>query len=258
MSLNLENKTVCIVSYAFYMYNKNLGKIIDSYDFVLRINNGIHNLNSNDFGEKNTIASFSMSKGKTGIVEQTYKVIFKKKKNFLNICKEYGFLYVIGIINDLEDEYWKNFLIDNKNIYDCITKFNKNYSYLKIMGLTCGLHSIIFILKNKPEKLFICGFDFSLNLHPDYAKFYPIPSNLNKSYEEIQKNWHSSVFERYLLKKLYLNYNFLVDNELQKILDKINTENFDNNVFYAIFKGKLEFNYIYKEAFDIIREYIDS
>jgi hypothetical protein len=255
--MNIKEKDVCIVSYAKHMYNKSLGPIIDSHDTVIRINNGIHKLNVSDFGEKNSIASFTISTIKLGIVEDTYFKLFNQQKNFLQICKEYNFQNVMGFINELENEYWQNFLSLNKPIYNCVTKFNENYNFLNSMGLTCGLSTIIFTLKQKPKNLFICGFDFTMSMHPDYSTYYPIQERIGKTYDEIQKNWHSTKFEKYLLKKLFLKYKFKVDEELDNILQSVNIEELDDDVYDAVFKDKLKYKFGYKESFNKIIDYIN-
>ena len=47
-NLDLKEKSVCLVSYASYMYDKKYGSVIDSNDVVVRINNGLNILNEID------------------------------------------------------------------------------------------------------------------------------------------------------------------------------------------------------------------
>lgn len=255
--MDLKGKDVCIVSYARHMHKKNLGALIDSHDSVIRINNGIHTLNVSDFGRKNSIASFTVSTVKLGIVEDAYFKLFNEKKGFLQICKEYGFNHVMGFVNELENEHWERYLKTNRHLYDCVTKFNENYIFLEPMGLTCGLSTIIFTLKQRPENLFVCGFDFTMSMHPDYTGFYPIQERIGKSYDDIQKNWHSTVFEKYLLKKLHLKFRFRIDEELDGILETVDSDALEDRVYEAVFKDRLHYKFSYRESFDKIVEYLN-
>jgi len=80
--MSLSNKSVCVVSYAKYMENKKMGKIIDSYDKVVRINNGINIPKDlyDDFGSKKDIYAGSFCGGKNNFILKTYCYLNKKKR----------------------------------------------------------------------------------------------------------------------------------------------------------------------------------
>jgi hypothetical protein len=255
--MDIKDREVCIVSYAGYMANRRMGTFIDSHETVIRINNGIHPLNVSDFGEKNSIASFTISTVKLGIVEDTYFRRHNQRKDFLQICKEYGFNHVMGFVNELENEHWEAFLTRNRPIYDCVTKFNGRYPFLEAMGLTTGLSTIIFSLKQNPRRLFICGFDFTMSMHPDYSVYYPIQERIGKSYDDVQKNWHSTRLEMYLLKKIHSTYGFHVDENLGRTLESFDAHALEAEVHEAVFKNRLHYRYGYREIFEKIRKYID-
>jgi len=251
--MNLKKYKVCIVSYAKYMENKPIGHIIDKYDKVVRINNGVNITDKKCFGSKNDIFSSSFSDNKLTMIVNTY--------NHLNNT---NFKRVYNVINDLKIE---NVLInhDNPDFFNVIKKnckqFNLNLLFdpkknLKL-PITSGLQAIIQILYLKPKELFICGFDFTMYFHKDYEKFYRMfksekADRLNKTYDE-QNIDHSTNFEKYILKKLWKKYNFKVDEFLEEILKKYEIKDKDN-----IILTQRNVNIKYIDAYNQIIKLLDS
>jgi len=234
--MDLRDKRVCIVSYAKYMEKKKFGKIIDSYDVVVRVNNGVNIVDRKYFGTKTDIFSGSFYESKMKMIVTTWRYLNKdetKKTKKMNI---YEFLKMIGI----------NYIfINNRNGNSKETEENAIKSGLKIMVdqkintniyLTTGLQAIIQLLYLKPKELMVIGFDFTMNFFKDYENFYRMfksvhSDRLNKSFEEIKGMGHSTIFEKYILKKLWLKYKFNVDPFLKDILNNFDITNLDENTF---------------------------
>ena len=259
--INLKDKNVCIVSYALYMKDKKLGNYIDTFDDIVRINIGIKSVNIEDFGTKTTIGSFSVSKSKIHSIEKT----FNKNTNILDILDNLNIKYFVGLsIKVHEINYFQNYFFKIKNSVKqiLISDYNKY-----VFGITSGLKTIIYILQCKPKKLYICGFDFSINIYEDYKKIHVnqstqpdiIINNViqKKRYEDVRENWHSSDFELYIFKKLYMKYNFEVDDCLKKIINDLDITQSDNNIFKATFEN-INVNYIYIDKFNYICNLIDN
>jgi hypothetical protein len=272
INLDLSDKNVAIVGYASYMKNKNLGLYIDSFDEVVKINIGIYPINNKDLGNKVSIASFSMSKNKIYSVLNIFNELNtnnKKYNNIHDIFIDYNIKYILGMgVKNYEIDYWKkNLKINNENNIMYIIDFDyKTYINNYLFGLTSGLKTIIYILKCKPKKIYICGFDFSMNIYNDFKEFHANMKNkdiLNLSYEEWSNNnnnnnnWHSTYIERYILKKLFLKYNFEIDEDLHIILLSIDEDDCDNNIFKCSFYN-IDKEIMYLDLFNNICNLIDN
>ncbi len=229
-TLDLSDKSICIVCYAGYMYNKSYGTLIDSHDVVCRVNNGINILNINDFGKFTEICVFSFAGGKMKLVRETYNEINNVKYNIADIIKSKELLCISRTKKTTIEES-----IYNKEL---------------IVGLTTGLQAILLILSLKPKSLYITGLSFNNDVYPGYDYFsykYKKKSFDRKgmSYSDWQQK-HSELFEKYIIKKLLeKNINVSTDNEMKEILSNINTSELDNN---------LRFDKKFIEYFNILEE----
>ena len=91
--MSLKNQNVCVISYAKYMNGKKMGKIIDSFDKVVCINNGINidKKDIEDFGKKTDIYAGSFCGGKNCFITKTYNYLNKTKEKInifgvLHLC----------------------------------------------------------------------------------------------------------------------------------------------------------------------------
>lgn len=236
-NFNLNNKSVCIVSYAAYMKNKKYGNIIDSHDVVVRINNAFNILNYEDFGKYTDIVYIYFADGKLNLITNTYNNINNTNYNIDQIFKKHKLLCITS----------------NKN-YISYTSYNVYYGNIKIYGLTSGIMALIIIAKLKPKSLYLTGFSFNNFIYPDYeiyAHKYKklMASRLNKTYSEWNSP-HSELFEKYLVKKIInTNDNYKVDNEMINILNDIDINNLNNNIYY---------DKTFLENFNIIYDFINS
>lgn len=231
--MSLEGKRVCIVSYAKYMEEKKFGKIIDSYDKVVRVNNGVNIPDKKHFGSKTDIFSANFFGGKNGVIIKTW--------NYLNKTNE-----KVTIFEVIQRLNIKDILINNKNSPSTEPIFRAKKSGLNVLvdpsinsrlPITTGMQAIIQLLYLKPKELMIIGFDFTMNLHKDYEEFYKmfrkaerVESRLNKTYDECPDIKHSTIFEKYLLKKLWQQYKLNVDPFLLKILKNFDITGLDDKV----------------------------
>lgn len=229
-TLDLLDKSVCIVCYAGYMYNKSYGNIIDSHDVVCRVNNGINILNTNDFGKFTEICVFSFAGGKMKLIRETYNEINNVKYNIAEIIKSKELLCISRTKKNIVEES-----IYNKEL---------------IVGLTTGIQAILLILSLKPKSLYITGLSFNNDVYPGYDYFsykYKRKAFYRKgmSYSDWQQK-HCELFEKYIIKKiLEKNINITIDNEMKDILSNINTTELDNN---------LRFDKKFIDYFNIIEE----
>jgi len=266
-----KNKSVCIVGYAKYMEKLNLGNYIDSFDEVTRINIGLYPINKDDLGSKTTIGSFSLSLNKIISVINIFNKLCRTQKTYstlTDICINNNINYIFCLGST--PEYYlkcKNIVdYNNKNINYIIDYNYKTHINEYFFGLTTGLKTIIFLLSCKPKHLYICGFNFSMNIYNDYIKYHNAykDNNANKNYSNLtyeewgkDKNWHSTKIEIYLLAKFYKKYNFEVDNILKNLLTNIDYDIYDNNIFNFNFYN-IEKKHIYIELFNNLCKFIDN
>jgi len=333
--LNLKGQSICITSYSKSMEKSGLGKKIDSYDQVVRINNGVNILNTKDLGSKCDIFACSFLGGKIKFIENCYedindlidndvrkekvksihskykikndyweylvpkvnhelskikgekgdktmkqikkekekppkkdlvkniikKELIKKLYNQYNGTVDKSILKkklrnTISICDILLEKQVKNILIftNNKENYDedelnCYSKYykiivqNPNNPIIYYM-VTTGLCTIITILQAKPKNLFICGFDFTMYLYNGYDDLYKkyrggYTDRLNKTYEEYQDDYHSTIFEKYVLKKLWKKYNFEIDEKMINMLNEIKEDELDGKIFKKVLKENM-------------------
>lgn len=146
------------------------------------------------------------------------------------------------IFTNNKDNYDEKELMTYSKFYKIIVQ-NPNNPIIYYM-VTTGLCTIITILQSKPKSLFICGFDFTMYLYNGYDDLYKkyrggYTDRLNKTYEEYQDDYHSTIFEKYILKKLWKVYKFEIDEKLEKLLNEIRENELDEQIFRKILKGKL-------------------
>ena len=263
--IDLRNLSVCIVGNAAYMKNKKMGKHIDTFDRVARINLGINIINVDDFGCKTHMAMVALSNGKIESIVNCYENIYEnnriKKHDIISVCKSRKIEYLIAVsvcVNSNERMRWLDHFskvsadelkyVINSDIYD---------KYL--FGITSGISSIIYILSCKPKSVYICGFSCKLDIHTDYKKYHMSFSKraMNGTYDDQQKNWHSTKFELYILKNLFLKYKFETDDVMCNMLNNIDTSSMNNDMYIGKFKG-IHVEYKYENKMKDIYKLIDN
>ena len=210
----IENKKIIIVGPAGYLQGKGLGKYIDSFDIVVRINHAIPILNKIDYGARTDVLYHILSRrGKDGIHKKyiTEEEIKEWKKN-----------KVVWLISRHDDrskriQALKHYL--NGNV-DWITIKSNFYNKLKKetgKAPNTGILTIMHILSLKPKTVNVIGFDFYKS--GVYEKYGDIKDNENAGV--VNAVWHD-VEEQiiYLKKILQENDNLIIDDYFKDVIYK--------------------------------------
>ena len=188
----ITDKNVALVGPSSFLDNKNMGKLIDSFDIVIKINR-FEDLLPNDHGKKVDILfhNFSLAVPDKSIANRNTKLIVttrsfsderrrkkkKQKENITNSIKINKIPHELYPVEELTEDI-ENFITYDKT---------KKTAGLWIIGL---LFSKINIIK----QLGIFGIDFLFN---DYNKKYN-PEN--------DTTCHNMKLELSLFKKIFQNY----------------------------------------------------
>ena len=211
----LENKKVCLVGPAEYVDKEfhNHGKIIDSFDIVIRINNFINTDESlyNNYGKRMDVLITSLWHD----FRNTY--CHKESYSEENIDKPLLIYYQNGRLKKL----FISFFLTNDNITICEQPKRNLDELLKLIkNPTTGMIAVFECLKCSPEELYITGFTFGGDKkHKSYVdKYYKFWTPEKKLVNE--KGFagiHNVSSEFDLIKKLIKNNkNFVLDPYLRK------------------------------------------
>jgi hypothetical protein len=184
---NIKGKRVCICGPAKSNEGKNLGKLIDNYDLVCRINFRLPFNQKNDYGEKCDIIFTGLHRILVKSVRDDLIKYNEKKSKYYNLMKNTNYIYFVNQVNDTKfrnkpykhsdispDDSWRIFQkkfnndkikygVINFNIIDkCKNYINKNFNTIDSNSpiTNSGLHAILILLKHEPKELFITGFNF--------------------------------------------------------------------------------------------------
>ena len=229
----IKNKRIIIVGPSITVQECNLGKFINDFDIIVRLNKSLpipkkmypHIGNRTDilYNSLNTIDYPG---------ENNFNPHFLKKNNVIYLRCPYP--PISPFTRDI-----KSFYIKNKNIID-FGHINTNY-YMKLEnGLGTrpytGTCAIVDLLKYDIKELFVMGIDFYTYKHSFYYR--------NVSENKLRKLRNNSIHRRTpqinLLKRFYLLDNRLV---VDNILDEILLEKYDS-LFYGI-KNNIDFETVF-------------
>ena len=163
----LEGRSVALVGPASYLLDLNIGKLIDSYDIVVRVNRGLDIINQ--YHEK-------VGK-KTDIL---YNCGIKSPDNGgdlnINFYKSHGVRWISTIPksdyngncydNSLHDMVDKNFIKEAKLNFNFHLMDWHCYSYVNKQAkcrANTGFSAIFDLLNHNPSEIFICGYSFYLD-----------------------------------------------------------------------------------------------
>lgn len=215
----ITGKNVCVVSYSSGMLNKKRGALIDSFDTIVRVNNGIVILNKADFGSRTDVFSTVGYPGKLKLIKNSYNEFYKTKYVIpLDMLKSLKIPIISQGWGDLPPKLLASYLEFDKKLY------------------TTGITTIMHVVSLKPKKLFITGFSFSNHLYPGYDTFFKkyktisIP-RLGKEFSEQEGCLHNKQLELYITKRMSIDYTdieFQFDEELQQLLN--DTPSFDDQL----------------------------
>tara|TARA_B110000305_G_C19346842_1_gene592183 strand:- start:155 stop:787 length:633 start_codon:yes stop_codon:yes gene_type:complete len=182
----IKNKNIAFVGPSSSLLGKNLGKLIDSYDIVIKLNN-FHKLSSEDYGNKVDILFYNFYKSTpdNSIKEHNTKFIMAShsfdnhrdnlyhfKQSQIQNCEIHHELFLHNSI----DEYFVNLLKSKP-------------------WKTSGFNVMCLLLNNlnNIHSLTLFGIDFN---------YY----SYNKNYRDIGVVGHDMKHERELFKKMYFKF----------------------------------------------------
>ena len=154
----LTNNRVIIVGPANNLISSNLGKFIDSYDIVCRINSSyiISNELEKDYGKRCDI----LFNGCNTLL----LCVLNRHKKYLKNCKL--------VINPSSKIHNQDYILTKKSVYENYQDINLNIPFYQVenkyernmteKGLNTGLCSLDFLLNNELDikELYVCGFSF--------------------------------------------------------------------------------------------------
>ncbi len=223
-----KNKSVVMVGPSSYLEGSKMGRIIDSFDVVVRINNIHDNFNeslNNDFGKRTDVVYFD------GSIDDNRLESYLRVRPKLLICSypetEWFFSERCSSSIDRVQNLFRTEIID-QNLYSKL-KHDLD-SNLKVRP-NSGLSGIVDLLNKKLKKLYVTGIDFYRNSyashHPDYG---------NSSLEKVKSifrggdngDCHDINKQFMYFKRLFLkNKKLEVDKTLNKYLTDSKYENVD-------------------------------
>jgi len=190
-----ENKRVAIVGPSPHILGKNLGKIIDGYDIVCRVNNIPGKELSKDYGGKTDVLFFNCA---TRLVDNFVKDFTENKKGenlkmiICPVIKSAGDENVRSFRIGQKGKVEENFKIINKLVWGGKLKFSwigvENYRiFYDIMGGIepySGVIGLSMILLSQPKELFITGYSFYDQGKTAREVYFDSHGKLNTGYHE--------------------------------------------------------------------------
>jgi hypothetical protein len=260
----IKDKNVIIVGPSPWMNGKKLGKEIDKYDIVVRLNHGMDLCSSNpeDFGTKTDVIFINQ------MMRRHYKnelpkewlnvpyliILYQRCMNIFNfhfrqgskmkcnLCKSY--IEKVHLI----DIHPKDGIVHYKCLNNCDPIKEKHIKiymdefreYFDEMDFVIGLRAVLYLLLFKPKKISVYGFDFynAIKNNKNYSRndiYTPNYKILNGSIEnhkndEINHKDHDNK-QLNLFKKLYEKVNQSNSIDIAKI-------NIDENLFNILYPNK--------------------
>ena len=211
-----HNKKVVIVSGSPYLINKNKGSIIDSYDIVVRINQGLNLTKcSNDYGSKTDILYHCLCQSETngGIIN---KDVYNKVKLII------GTIPPLTKIDGEKISFPEGYLDKYKILPDFI---NDKFSYVNYdeyinleNNIGCrpytGIVALNNIIKYKPSELYITGFTCGKDGNNSICR------NNNYNGFHNKGNHNGFLIYKFMKKLIFDNLNFIkLDEELLDVLN---------------------------------------
>lgn len=207
LSKLIENKKVVLVGPAQYLVGKNLGKVINEYDTVCRVNYMAPGNFTADYGDRTDIMFYNCSTVSLGQMKKH----FKDYPGFTENLQ----LVVCPSIKVLGPEKWQEWDLDyvSQTVanFKSINTHNKDFYWIGIGNYRClfdmikcqepnsGMLAILMILKHNPKELFITGFTFYASKHDTYFKGYATRAPNWKGYSGHPQPDQIDFFRSYVL-----------------------------------------------------------
>jgi hypothetical protein len=221
LSKLIENKRIVLVGPAQYLVGKGLGKVINGYDTVCRVNYMAPSSFTKDFGNRSDIMFYNCSTGSLAQMKQHFNDYPNYTKNLkLVVCpcikilgpekwREWGPDFVSPTVANFES-------INEHNLEFCpvgVGNYNHLFDMVKCHEPNSGVLAMLMILKHNPKELFVTGFTFYKNKHDTYFKGYATRSPDWKGVSGHPQGDQKKFFRNYILSQ-----GTKVDSYLNKLL----------------------------------------
>jgi hypothetical protein len=225
----VKNKSIVIIGPSPSLLEKENGKLIDSYDIVIRVKKGypIKDHLKKNLGEKLDILCTHLKLSQNNLDQESLKQIYKSE------CRLIYMPYPITVdpfkrfYNNFVP-YYKNFLMENNKLLNRMIEvdtgqeeiYNKHSKKMNTTPTT-GIAMILDLLECDYKELFITGFTFRLD---GYYEDYKTKEEDKESYIRtfVTRQIHNTNNEANYLKPLLLNKNNIkLDDKLKSILENI-------------------------------------
>ncbi len=220
---HFENKKIALVGPSPHLIGKNLGKFIDNFDLVIRINElGVVKEMESDYGSRTDIAFLTLSEEAVEIyLHMKKEVNFENLKLIIHPRHEYNYNPISQLQgSDNVNDYFNqlNLEIDFKHIEE--PTFEERCSIFKCFPGTGSL-AIFELLRYNFSELYICGFSFYTTKYrysPKGMEYFRIPKK-NQHKHNYRQAGHDTRQEIKALRQLIKNQkNIKGDSLFNKII----------------------------------------
>lgn len=200
----LDNKRVVLVGPSPHLINKNMGKFIDSFDTVVRVNElGVSQKYFNDYGSRTDISFLSISEQSISFYKEMLKRIdIDNLKLIVSPRDKYNFNPINNSLTKEVKTYYQQLNIDVPFYQISKPDFNKKYELFGCNPST-GALTIYELLISNLKELYICGFSFYLTKYryqPERMELWKVPKQ-NQHGHNIRISGHDTRKEIAFLKK---------------------------------------------------------
>lgn len=211
---SLVGKKVIVVGPAGYLEGKGLGKWIDSFDIVVRINHAIPILNTEDYGSRTDILYHILSH--RGVEDQHKRLVVREE---IEEWKTAGLKWLISSHGPLSKRVEDmGPVIDGAFPWACVhDRFAERIKkQIGSKSPNTGLTAILHLLSSRIKSLHVVGFDF-------YASgVYKGYGDLKEGEDAIKINerWHDVPAQLIFFRRIILrDCRVHIDNHLQAVLN---------------------------------------
>ncbi len=231
--IDLENyftgKRIALVAPSPHLVGKGIGKIIDSYDIVCRVNDLPNKSFFEDYGKRTDIEFYNCaSMSNDWIIEK-----LKQEEELYSLIK-YIFCPCIRADHEGVDNIFDNY--KKINLYNIPFKWigynNYNYIYNRVgTEPNAGITALIYLLSYDIKELFITGFSF-------YAQ--------GQKYEQcyyagrVEDKYKKDDFNPFLGHNQSVQANYFVNNVLKNNSSRLKIDSFLRDLFMLQYNNVLE------------------
>ena len=217
----LENKKVILVGPSPHLINKNMGKFIDSFDTVVRVNElGVSSKYFCDYGSRTDISFLSISDQSISFyMEMLKRIDIENLKLIVSPRDRFNYNPLDNTFTEEVETFYKKLNVNVPFYQTCKPSFREKYEMFGCNPSTGSL-TIYELLNSNIEQLYICGFSFYLTKYryqPERMELWRIPKQ-NQHGHNIRISGHDTRKEIAFLKK-----------EVHKF-KKINGDNYFRNI----------------------------